>query len=189
MRGDHRYLAQDESIVLRVHRHISVLFKPMVQALGVIAVAAFLGTITSPATGGDLIDNVTGLVAMFFLFRFVWKLWEWRADKIVVTDRRIFEVSGLLTRKVASMPLEKMTDITYRRSVPGRLLGFGELIVETAGQDQSLNRITYLPRPDDFYRTITWLVTGGLMPRSDPDTVAEINEEEEDTGPLPRVIV
>ncbi|HWL65097.1 MAG TPA: PH domain-containing protein, partial [Actinomycetota bacterium] len=116
-----------------------------------------------------------------------WRMWEWRADRIVVTDRRIFEVSGVLTRKVASMPLVKMTDITYRRSVLGRLLGYGELIVETAGQDQSLNRITHLPHPDDFYRTITWLVTGGLTPRAEPEDDYYVDDD--DTGPLPRVVV
>ncbi|HYI45989.1 MAG TPA: PH domain-containing protein [Actinomycetota bacterium] len=194
MRGDARYLAQDESIVLRVRRHLIVLFGPFVQAVAAVVLAVVIGVVASPAEGSDLVDLAAGLVAAFFVVRFAWKLWQWRADRIVVTDRRIFEVSGVLTRKVASMPLEKMTDITYRRSILGRLFGFGELIVETAGQDQSLHRIGHLPRPDDFYRTITWLVTGGLMPRSDPESALDLYEDEyeddeEDTGPLPRVIV
>ena len=105
-----------------------------------------------------------------------------RADRIVVTDRRIFEVSGILTRKVASMPLAKLTDITYRRSLLCRLFVYGELIVETAGQEQSLQHITHLPRPDDVYRTIAWLVTGGLTPRSNAEGVEEFYDDEGEDG-------
>lgn len=193
MRGDRRYLAQEESIVLRVRRHLTVLLKPFLQVAIALAIAVTVGVWTSPTSGGELIDVLVGILAAVVALRFAWKLWLWRADRIVVTDRRIFEVSGVLTRKVASMPLAKMTDITYQRSLLGRILGYGELIVETAGQDQSLHRISYLPRPDDFYRTITWLVTGGLTPRSEPEGIEELYEDdeddEEDTGPLPRVIV
>ena len=187
MRGDHRYLAQDEEIVLKVHRHGSVLLRPLFGALVMIVLAAVIGYLTSPSEGGDLVDTVAGVVALLFFLRFLWRIWEWRADRVVVTDRRIFEVSGLLSRKVASMPLAKMTDITYHRSLLGRILGYGELIVETAGQDQALQRLHHLPKPDDFYRTITWLVTGGLMERPDLDELPHV--EDDDTGPLPRVIV
>lgn len=187
MRGDHRYLAQDEEIVLQVHRHGSVLLRPVFVALVMIFFAASIGFLTSPGEGGDLIDTVAGVIALFFVLRLLWRIWEWRADRVVVTDRRIFEVSGLLSRKVASMPLAKMTDITYQRSLLGRLLGYGDLIVETAGQDQSLQRLDHLPKPDDFYRTITWLVTGGLMERPDLEDLPHLDDD--DTGPLPRVIV
>ncbi len=71
-------------------------------------------------------------------------------------------------------------DLTAEQSVLGAMMLSKDAIAD----------VVEIPRPDDFYRTITWLVTGGLMPRSDPDTVREVNhEDEEDTGPLPRVIV
>jgi hypothetical protein len=89
------------------------------------------------------------------------------------------------------MPLTRVTDMTYQRSLLGRILGYGDLIVESAGQDQALSRIEHLPRPDDFYRTITSLVTAGI-----PSLLPEDEEprrlwlpDDEDTGPLPRVIV
>ena len=188
MRGDGRYLAQDEEIVLKVRRHASVLIKPLLAAAAMVAIATAVGFLTSPSEGGDLVDTIVGVVAVLFALRLLWRIWEWRAKRFVVTDRRIFEVSGLLTRKVASMPLAKMTDITYRRSILGRLLGYGEVVVETAGQEQALHRLDHLPRPDDFYRTITWLVTGGMMQKTDLDEIPNFFDDE-DTGPLPRIVV
>ena len=39
------------------------------------------------------------------------------------------------------MPLTKVTDMSFKRSFPGRLLGYGEFIVESAGQDQALRNV------------------------------------------------
>lgn len=186
MRGAERYLAMDESIVCRVRRHPAVLFRPFVEALGVIVAAALLGTLLSPGEGSDVFDTVLGLVAIFFMGRFAWRGWEWNVAHIFVTDRRIFEVSGLLSRRVASTPLTKVTDMTYHRSLLGRIFGYGDLRVESPGQKQAVEQIAYLPKPDDFYRTITSLVMA-KSPTHRDDLAARVDTE--DTGPLPRVIV
>ena len=152
-------------------------------------IAGTIGWITSPSSGSELIDRTLGVIALFFVARAGWRAWQWSVDRIVVTDQRIFEVSGVLTRKVASMPLTRVTDMTYRRSLLGRILGYGDLIVESAGQDQALSRIERLPHPDDFYRTITSLITAGipsLLPEGEDHLILP---GDEDTGPLPRVIV
>ncbi|MDQ3957265.1 MAG: PH domain-containing protein [Actinomycetota bacterium] len=192
VQGPGRYLAGDESIILQARRHVAVLARPAAAAVAALALGAFVGSLVSPRSGGDLLDTIAGLFALWFLLRLGWRLWEWWADRIFVTEKRIFEVSGVLTRKVASMPLGNLTDMTYTRSIWGRLLGYGELLVETAGQAQALSRIAYLSHPDDFYRTVTSLVTGGLLPTASAPDVAPQNgreNEDDDTGPLPRVIV
>ena len=192
MPGAGRYLAGDETIVLEARRHVAVLARPALTAVGAIALAILVGTTLSPGTGGDLLDTAAGLFALWFLVRFMWRASEWWADRIFVTEKRIFEVSGILTRKVASMPLGNLTDMTYQRSLWGRLVGYGELIVETAGQAQALSRISYLSQPDDFYRAVTGLVTSSLLPSAsadDADLTLTKRDEEDDTGPLPRVIV
>ena len=183
-----RYLAQGERIVIKIRRHLLVMLRPFLAAVGAIFGAILLGAILSPNEGADIFDTILSLAALFFLLRFAWRLWEWRVDRIIVTDRRILEVSGLLTRKVASMPLEKLTDLTYSRSVGGRIFGYGRIGVESAGQDQALTSIDFLPSPDDFYRAVTALVAG-VMAKPDPETVHEASWDDEDTGPLPRVIV
>lgn len=187
--GPGRYLSGDEHVVLQARRHVAVLTRPALAAVAAIVFALLLGLLVSPGDGGDLLDTLGGLVALVFLVRFLWRGWEWWVDRIYVTEKRIFEVSGLLTRKVASMPLGNLTDMTYQRSLWGRILGYGELIVETAGQSQALSRIAYLSRPDDFYRAVTALVTASLLPAASAPEVTGEDRDEDDTGPLPRVIV
>src|SRR5688572_31125381 len=48
-------------------------------------------------------------------------LFRSRYDYFEVTDKRVLLVTGLVTRQVASMPMGKVTDLTYRRPPIGRL--------------------------------------------------------------------
>jgi hypothetical protein len=68
--------------------------------------------------------------------------------------------TGVFTTKVLMMPISKVTDLTYERTAIGRMMGYGTMVVESAGQIQALNRIDYLPRPEEFYDTISELVFG-----------------------------
>ncbi|MEA2498630.1 MAG: hypothetical protein QOH26_1035, partial [Actinomycetota bacterium] len=156
MPGEGRYLALDERMVVRIRRHPAVLSITVLQSLGAVFVALLISSWISAGVGA--VDTVLGVIILAALGRLGWRLWEWSVDRIVVTDRRILEVSGLLSRKVASMPLDKVTDMTYRRTVTGRVLGYGAFIVESPGQKQAVEMINFIPQPDDFYQTVTSLV-------------------------------
>src|SRR6266581_66629 len=45
----------------------------------------------------------------------------------------------------------KVIDMSFQRSFAGRLLGYGEFIVESAGQDQALRTIDHIPYPEQLY--------------------------------------
>jgi len=85
---------------------------------------------------------------------------SWWVERIVVTDKRILMTTGLFTTRVLMMPISKVTDLTYKRTVNGRMLGYGTMIVESAGQFQALNHIEYLPKPEQVYDAISELVFG-----------------------------
>jgi uncharacterized membrane protein YdbT with pleckstrin-like domain len=180
-----RYLAHDEQVVLEVRRHLAVLIGPALRLAVVIVAAAVIGLVLTPGTTRGIVDTVCAAVALFFVLRLAWRVWEWWVDRIVVTDERIFEVSGVLTRRVASMPVARVTDMTYKRTIVGRILGYGEVIVESAGQEQGISSIDHIPQPDHFYRTVTSLVTAGL-PKLMQDATGGAYDQD-DTGPLPRV--
>ena len=115
------------------------------------------------------------------LLWFIWVVLEWYIERFVVTNRRVLLISGVLTRKVAIMPLIKVTDLTYEQSPFGRILNYGSFIVESAGQVQALSRVDFLPQPNLRYRQVSELLFG---------TRAEVDPEDvgsRSTQPVPYV--
>jgi hypothetical protein len=147
------YLADGEHEVLCTRRHIAAVLSPFLVAAGIAVVASRLYA-SSPKQEDSNLDDLLAWIVAIFVIRFLFKLLEWWYDLIFVTDRRIFEVRGLVPQHIYSMPLWKVTDMTYRRTAWGFLFGYGALILETAGQDQALDYINYLPDPDSFYKAI-----------------------------------
>jgi uncharacterized membrane protein YdbT with pleckstrin-like domain len=92
--------------------------------------------------------------------RMIWKVVNWAVDYFVVTSHRILLTSGVFTRSVAMMPLTKVTDMRFQRTFAGRMLGFGEFIVESAGQDQALRVIDHIPYPEQLYLEVCEMLFG-----------------------------
>jgi len=126
--------------------------------------AVFLGwlipllvVIDSLPTAG-LLRGLLGALLVALVIRTLWKVVEWNAERFVVTDARILLVTGPVSRRVDMLPLRKVTDMSYRRSAFGRLLGYGEFVMESAGERQSLHRIRFLPDPETLYLQISGLL-------------------------------
>jgi uncharacterized membrane protein YdbT with pleckstrin-like domain len=147
-----KYLLPNEDHVATVRRHPAVLIVPTAQAV-IGLLAAFALTATLLRGRGVLIWIVWGLWGLVML-RLVWEIINWAVDYFVITSKRILLTSGVFTRSVAMMPLTKVTDMSFRRSFAGRLLGYGEFVVESAGQDQALRTIDHIPYPEELYQRV-----------------------------------
>jgi uncharacterized membrane protein YdbT with pleckstrin-like domain len=90
--------------------------------------------------------------------RLLIRIWEWWDNHFVVTSQRLLLATGVITKKVNMMPLTKVTDMSFQRSSWGRILGYGEFIVESAGQDQALRRVDHLPYPEQLYLEVCGLI-------------------------------
>ena len=82
----------------------------------------------------------------------------WTVDYFVVTSQRMILTSGVLTRRVAMMPLAKVPDMSFERSFWGRLFGYGDFILESAGQDQGLRVVDHIPYPEQLYLEVCNLI-------------------------------
>jgi hypothetical protein len=111
--------------------------------------------------------GIGGLLLLALLLVVCWALIEvthWADRYFVLTNKRVMVIQGFIARSVNSMPLNKLTDMIYRRSTLGRILNYGLFDVESAGQDQALKKMNYVPNPDDTNLQISHLLWGASSP-------------------------
>jgi uncharacterized membrane protein YdbT with pleckstrin-like domain len=159
------YLLDTERRVIRIRRHWAVLAWDTFEAIALLAICVMISYLLPPSL--YVVQNILWYAALLVVLIFAFKVMEWWVERLVVTDKRFVLTSGVFTTKVAMMPISKVTDLTYQRSAWGRMFGYGTVVVESAGQIQALNRLDYLPRPEEFYDTISELVFGDKQKQSE----------------------
>jgi membrane protein YdbS with pleckstrin-like domain len=147
-----RYVLANERVVVATRRHWAKLLGPIAITVGAFLLIAFLlqAVPESAAEEAAWVWIVWLLVAAWL----VWKVLEWYHVWFVATDKRLLLLYGLVVHKVAMMPLIKVTDMGYTRTPLGQMLGYGRFVMESAGQDQALHQIDFVPNPDDTYRKL-----------------------------------
>jgi uncharacterized membrane protein YdbT with pleckstrin-like domain len=151
-----KYLLPHERQVITVHQHPAILIRPIFEVLVGLAIAGWLSN--SVAHGNGTVILVIWILWGVLFLRLVIKIFEWVETYFVVTSQRFVLATGIVTRKVNMMPLAKVTDMSFQRSPMGRILGYGEFILESAGQDQALNKIDHLPYPEQLYLEVCGLI-------------------------------
>ncbi|WP_240044413.1 PH domain-containing protein [Nocardioides albidus] len=89
------------------------------------------------------------IAAVLLLVRAGWLALGVVRDRFVITNMRVFRVHGVLSQSLATMPLSRILDISVKKPLHGRILGFGHFCFESAAQEQGLRDIRYVGRPDD----------------------------------------
>jgi hypothetical protein len=152
------YLLPTERPVINIRRHWAVLAGNTLQSLLLLVIGILVARL---GRNVGFVQMIGIYFCVFVVARWVWVIGDWYVEKLIVTDKRVLLLTGIVTRKVAIMPLVKVTDLTYNRSTTGLLLGYGQFVVETAGQDQALSTIDFVPQPERLYMQISELLFGG----------------------------
>lgn len=145
-----RYLFPTEKFRGEWRRHWIALVRKL--SIGVIA-TLLLGYLAGFFASKEQPTALTVLV-LIWIGVMGWVLWdvaEWYYDRFILTNKRVMLIEGIISRKVAMMPLGRVTDMKYTQSPLGRVLGYGTFELESAGQDQALRNVPNLPNPTDLY--------------------------------------
>jgi hypothetical protein len=177
-----RYLTPAEKIVFRTRLHWIKLLMPWL----LFFLALLLLALLDPRLPRDTrLRDALVLGLLLVLVRALWKTYEWYREWFVGTDRRLMLTMGILTRKVAMIPLGKVTDMRYDKPPTGQILGYGSFVLESAGQEQAFREVRHVPNPDYLYRRISEeLFTPSGRPGADrPAPTAKNLPVQEPTGP------
>ena len=159
-----RYLVPSEIIIFQKRLHWLALWKPIFATVGGLFLLIYLDGKVS-----DDVPYVRGVLGLLWILAVGWLVVAailWYREWFFGTDRRLMLTMGIITRKVAMMPLAKVTDMSYERTVGGRLFGYGTFVLESAGQDQALSTIKFIPEPDILYRRINEVLFSSTVRRA-----------------------
>ncbi len=142
-----RYLLPWEKTVLTTRRHPVTVAGPMAAAAAGFLVALLLSTVVAHNSG---VREVLWVLWLILAGWAAWKYANWRNTYFVVTEKRLVLYSGVLTKSVGMMPMAKVTDHRVMKTPLARLFNCATFLMETAGPDQALRQVTWLPFADQL---------------------------------------
>jgi hypothetical protein len=151
MRFPRRLLTEGEDVVVELRPHWAFLGWPLVAALAAAALAIAVQVAFSPPSGvGDVLLGIVAVAVLWLAGRAL----RWITTSLVLTTSRLVERSGVFGRRALELRLERINELSYHQSLPGRLARTGELIVETGGESGDIV-FDHVPRPAAFQSLIT----------------------------------
>jgi uncharacterized membrane protein YdbT with pleckstrin-like domain len=125
-----KLLNDDEEIALDLHPHWEFFFKP---ALALVVTAA-VGILLLAWGWEGLTLAVVGaaIVVSFVWFAITYARWS-TTNFVVTTDRLIYR-HGVLAKHGIEIPLERVNTVFFSQSLLERMLGSGDLVIESAGE-------------------------------------------------------
>jgi uncharacterized membrane protein YdbT with pleckstrin-like domain len=150
-----KYLLPDETAVVATRRHWAVLIEPTAKFLPFFVAGCWL-LLVDPE---NRVTSSAGLLVLLgSLGYYALRVGEWWMRHFIVSTRRVLLTSGIIVRTVTLLPLRRITDLTWKETLLGQVLGYGTFRFESAGQQQALSEITFLPAADDLYRRVSALL-------------------------------
>jgi hypothetical protein len=177
-----RHLISDEGEVVidEVRQHWVVYSVPMLE---VVLAAALLLTMASTEIG---VQPVLLAIVLVLLAHAFWQFLTHHRDRFVVTNMRVMRIRGVFSQTVATTPIARVLDITLKKPIIGRMLGYGHFVFESAAQDQGFREIKWVSRPDDRDLTIQRVIQRtGLRASASVDVLQGDEDSDDDgTGPI-----
>ena len=148
-----KLLNDHEDIILDLRPHWWFLSGPIAAVVLTVALTIFVAAIGA-ASAVPIAALVLVLGAVLWLSV---RLLRWTTTNFVVTTDRLIFRTGVLSKHGREIPLERVNDITFHASLFERMIGAGDLVIESAGE-RGQQMFTDIPHPmqvqNEVYRQI-----------------------------------
>jgi membrane protein YdbS with pleckstrin-like domain len=170
-------LNDDEDVVLDRHPHWSFMLGSATMLALSVVFTIVLAILVFPWSWLGLV--VIGFALLGSLANYI----RWRCIQFVVTSDRIIVRSGVLSKRGLEIPLDRVMNISYKQQLWERILGTGDLVVESAGESGH-QLFTDVAGPMEvqnlIYRQVDAYAShneGGLRASSSPNNGMSIPEQ------------
>ncbi len=172
---EHLLTDEGEHVIDEVRKHPVVYVTSVLEFLLMIAV--LIATAFVPLDVAFLPILLAALLGLHLAYHAL----KEHMDRFVVTNMRVFRISGVFDRKVATMPISRILDISVDQPFVGRVMGYGHLTFESAAQEQGLRDIKYVGHPSERDLTIQRVIQrAGLR--------ATVTSSDDGSGDVPDLV-
>ncbi|MGH2777443.1 MAG: PH domain-containing protein [Actinomycetota bacterium] len=144
-------LADHEKLIFELRPHWVALVPSALWTVGLLVALllgyrAIDGIVDGDAGGPKSIFAV--IITALWVFFAVVRFFKWRFTLFVLTTDRLITRSGVIAKHSKEIPLERINDVTFTQSVVERILGAGDLLLDSSG-DLGPARITAVRKPEE----------------------------------------
>jgi uncharacterized membrane protein YdbT with pleckstrin-like domain len=124
-----RLLSDNEELILDLRPHwITIVVPSLITVLVVIVWGYLLGK-----TNGALSWILTAAALVLLLWFVARGFIDWATSHFVVTSDRLIHREGLVSKHSMEIPLEAINDVRFNQRILERVVGAGDLVIESAG--------------------------------------------------------
>ena len=138
-----RNLNRDETIALDMHPHWWFFAKQTAATVVVVALSLL-------AIPRELSDWVTYPLVVLLVVVGLWlgvRYLKWVTTNFVITSQRVIFREGIIAKKGIEIPLERVNNVNFNQGIVERILGAGDLLIESGGEDGK-QRFTDIRQPE-----------------------------------------
>lgn len=126
-----KLLNDGEDIALDLHPHWEFFAKSVAALVVAVALGTYVLTLGDPPA---IAEAVTGVLVLVALVYFGLTYARWATTNFVVTTDRLIYRHGVLAKHGIEIPLERVNTVFFSQSILERILGSGDLVIESAGE-------------------------------------------------------
>lgn len=119
----------------------------------VLALVIAGGAVAYNFTGEMAVSIATVALALVLAGVILFKNMVLRSNEHVLTNRRMIQQTGILNKRSMDAPLDKVNNVEHWQTVWGRMLGYGDVEIDTASE-HGATRFRDIRRPLEFKSAI-----------------------------------
>ncbi len=128
-----KLINEGETVVLDLKPHWWFFWKHIASGAGLLIVGIVWTAALNkpPKFGGYVLAAAIGVYAVFVIIKYL----TWTYTHFVLTDRRVISRSGIISKRGTEIPLDRVNNIDFAQKIWERVIGAGDLSIESAGKD------------------------------------------------------
>jgi membrane protein YdbS with pleckstrin-like domain len=139
-------LNDDETVAVDLHPHWWYFAEPVATLVGSLILAILAISFTDGDTQKWLSLIALGLIIVSAVWLVI-RYGKWGTTNFVVTSDRVIFRTGIVGKSGIEIPLERVNNVNSHQTVFERIVGAGDLMIESGGEDGQ-QRFTDIRRPD-----------------------------------------